>query len=69
MPELFGQYSSEIWSFVGGLIGGAVGGSLLTLRITRQNRVSHGGSIVDQSGSRAGGDIVGRDKGSPSRRQ
>ena len=63
MPEIFGQYSSEIWSFVGGLVGGGIGGSFLTLRYTRQNRVIGGGSVVDQSGSKAAGDIVGGNKG------
>lgn len=62
MPDFFSQHSSEIWSFIGGLVGGGIGGSLLTLRITRQNRIGSGGSIVDQGGARAGGDIVGRDK-------
>jgi hypothetical protein len=39
-----------------------------TLHIRREKRVSGRGSIVDQSGASAGGDIVGRDKVSPPRR-
>jgi hypothetical protein len=62
MPEILTQYSSEIWSFLGGLFGGGIGGSFLTLRYTRQNRVSGSGSVVDQSRSKAGGDIIGGSK-------
>jgi hypothetical protein len=61
VPEILTQYS-EIWSFLGGLISGGIGGSLLTLRYTRQNRVTGRGSIVDQSRSKAAGDIVGGSK-------
>jgi hypothetical protein len=60
--EMLARYASEIWSFVAGLVGGGIGGSLLTLRISRQNRASGGGSIVDQSKATAKGDIVGGDK-------
>jgi hypothetical protein len=60
--DLLSAHAAEIGSFIGGLIAGAVGGSLLTLRITSQKRVVGGGSMVDQSGARAGGDVVGRDK-------
>ena len=62
MPEILIQYSSEIWSFLGGVVGGGISGSLLTLRYTRQNRVNGSGSIVDQSRSKAGGDIIGGSK-------
>jgi hypothetical protein len=62
MGDFLHQYVSEIWSFLAGLSGGAVGGSLITLRISRHKRVSGRGSMTDQSGSSAGGDIVGRDK-------
>ncbi len=65
MSEIFGEYSSEIWSFLGGLIGGGIGGSLITLRFTRQNRATGRSSIVDQSGSKAGGDVVGGNKSVP----
>jgi hypothetical protein len=61
MGEFLLHHASEIWTFIAGLVAGGIGGSLITLRITRQ-RVSGRGSITDQSGSAAGGDIVGRDK-------
>ena len=61
MIDFLTQHAEAIGTFIAGLIGGGVGGSLLTLRITGRNQVSGRGSIVDQSGSRAGGDIVGRD--------
>lgn len=51
------QYVSEIVSF----IFGALGGAALTFTITR-NSVRNGGSVVDQSKARAGGDIVGGNK-------
>jgi hypothetical protein len=56
------SHAHELGSFLGGLIVGAVGGSLITLRIARENRVRGSGSITDQSRARAEGDIVGRDK-------
>ena len=60
--EILAKYVAEIWSFIGGLAAGAVGGSLLTLRYTRTTSASGHGSIVDQSRTSAGGDVVGRDK-------
>lgn len=53
---------SEIWSAIGGFLAGALGGSLLTLRITRNNSASGSGRVVNQSGSRVKGDQVGGDK-------
>ena len=53
--------TSELAYFAGGVLTG-VGGSWLTLRITRTNRVNGSGTATDQSGARAKGDIVGRDK-------
>jgi len=49
---------SELISLVAGLFGG----SLLTLTFKRQHRADRHGSVVDQSGAHAGGDVVGRDK-------
>jgi hypothetical protein len=49
------NHLSEIGSFVAGLIGG----SLITIA---GHRVRKGGTIIDQSKSRAGGDIVGGNK-------
>lgn len=51
------NYVSEIISFVFG----AFAGSLLTINIKNQ-RASGRANVVDQSKSRAGGDIIGRDK-------
>jgi hypothetical protein len=62
VSDLIAQHASEIWTFLAGLIGGGAAGSLITYRVTRTNRVNGRGSVVDQSGSAAGGDIVGRDK-------
>lgn len=52
----------DLWNFLGGLLTGAIGGSLLTLHFTKNVRADRNGSATDQSGARAGGDIVGRDK-------
>ena len=51
------EYLSEIISF----IIGAGAGSLLTFTVVR-NRASGGGRVVDQSRSKANGDIVGGNK-------
>lgn len=48
---------SDILSF----IFGGFAGSLVTLYVKKQ-RASGQGNVVDQSKSRAGGDVVGRDK-------
>lgn len=52
----------DLWSFLGGLLPGLVGGSLLTLHFTKTMKADRHGNTVDQSGARARGDIVGRDK-------
>lgn len=51
------DYVSEIISF----LAGGIAGSLVTLSV-RSLKATGRASIVDQSGSKAGGDIVGRDK-------
>lgn len=51
-----------LYWFFGGLAAGGLAGSLLTFKLTRQNRASDGSTIVDQSGARAGGDNVGGNK-------
>src|SRR5215813_3100253 len=56
--ELLKEPASEIISFLVGL----GGGSLLTLRLTRNQRIAGEGTISDQRNARAGGDMVGRDK-------
>jgi hypothetical protein len=48
-------------SQIGSFFAGALGGSLITLKVTRQNRLQGDGSLVDQSNARAGGNIAGRD--------
>jgi hypothetical protein len=58
MPEIVSQHLSEILSFVGGLLSG----SFLTFSFTRHNRAQGSGSAIDQSRSKAGGDIVGGSK-------
>ncbi len=68
MGQFLSEHLSEILSFLGGLATGGVTGSLLTLQIKREKRVGGRGSMIDQSGALAGGDIVGRDKVSPHRR-
>ena len=52
----------DLWNFLGGLVSGLVGGALLTLHFTKTVRADRNGNANDQSGARAGGDIVGRDK-------
>jgi len=47
---------------IGGLLSGLLGGSLLTLQLTKTMRADRHGNSVDQSGAKARGDIVGRDK-------
>lgn len=56
-------HTSQILSFLGGLLGG----SLLTFQVTKI-RATRGGSVVDQSRSRAEGDIVGGNKTSAARK-
>jgi hypothetical protein len=51
------EHLSQIASFIAGLIGG----SLITIQVTG-HRAGKNGKVVDQSKSRAGGDIVGGDK-------
>ncbi|MGY4366720.1 hypothetical protein ACVW1A_002785 [Bradyrhizobium sp. LB1.3] len=65
MADFFSQHAAAIWSFLTGLVGGGAAGSLITYKVTRTNRANNGGSVLDQSGSTAGGDIVGRDKRTP----
>jgi hypothetical protein len=59
---LLAEHAPEIWIAIGGVIAGALGGSLLTLRLTRTNRVSGSGHVTDQSNSRVGGDQIGGNK-------
>jgi len=56
------NFTFDLWNFLGGLIAGGIGGSLLTLKLTKNQRTNGSGTTVDQSNSKAGGDMVGRDK-------
>ena len=62
MSDLLSQYASQLGSFAGGLMAGAIGGSLITLRVTSKKVVGRSGTMVDQSGASARGDIVGGNK-------
>ena len=62
LPQFIVDHFSELLSFLAGIVGGGIGGSLIALHLTRDKRVSGRGSMVDQSGASAQGDIVGRDK-------
>ncbi len=57
------SWLAEHWS---GILAGLAGGSLLTLgfqKVSNRNWVNvRNGSMVDQSGARAGGDVVGGNK-------
>ena len=59
-----GNYISEIISFLVGM--GA--GSLIKLRVTRKSRDVVTNGAVNQSGAKAGGDVVGRDKNTTTRK-
>ena len=52
----------DLWNFLSGALAGAIGGALLTFQFTKNVRAGSRGNATDQSGARAGGDIVGRDK-------
>ena len=52
----------DFWNFLGGLIAGGIGGSFLTLKLSKSQKADSGGKNIDQSGAKAGGDIVGGNK-------
>ena len=62
MVDIFTKHFSEILAFVEGFFAGGITVSLVTLNFNRRNTVDGSGSVVDQSKSRAGGDIVGGNK-------
>ena len=62
MTDFIGRHASEILALIVGIFGGGTAGSLITLRFARKNQASGHGRAVDQSSSRAGGDIVGGNK-------
>jgi len=53
--------ASNIGSFIGGVGVGSIG-TLIGVRISTRKTITAKGSVVDQSGASARGDIVGRDK-------
>lgn len=55
---LLEPYLSEV---VSGIVG-FLTGTAVTYTVTKNNRASTGGSVVDQSGSRSGGDMINGDK-------
>ena len=57
------NWAFDIGSFIAGLLGGGgVVGYLVKLSFTKEMRSDGNGNAVDQSGAKAGGDIIGRDK-------
>jgi hypothetical protein len=60
--DILGPHTSEIVSAVVGAIAGAVGGSFITYKRTKSTTISGLGQVVDQSGSRVGGDQTGGNK-------
>jgi len=64
MIDFLNNYLSQIMSF----IAGAIGGSFITVQIKSKKQYKHTGDVVDQSDSTAGGDIVGRDKKTSTRK-
>ena len=67
VTEFLTAHFSEIVSLLIGLIGGGTIGSLITFKVIGGQSVSDGGSNVNQSGSKAGGDIIGGNKSSNKR--
>lgn len=65
MSEFFTNHASEIWSAIVGFITGGAVLSLITIKVVRSQQSSGNGTNIDQSRSRAGGDIVGGSKTSP----
>ena len=62
MREFLLIHASEIWSAIVGCLAGGTLGSLITFKVVRSQHASSGGRNVDQSRSRAGGDVVGGNK-------
>jgi hypothetical protein len=62
MQDFLATHASEIWSAIIGCLTGGALGSLVTFKIVRSQQASGGGRNVDQSRSKAGGDIIGGNK-------
>lgn len=61
MTDFIMAHLSEIWSAIIGAIAGATVSIPITIRVTR-NSMSGSSTHTNQSGVRARGDVVGRDK-------
>ncbi len=55
-------FTFDLSNFLVGLITGGAAGTLITFQVTKTLRSGTSGNSTDQSGSTAGGDMVGRDK-------
>jgi hypothetical protein len=58
----------EHWKDIATFLAGGLTGSFLTFRFTGKNNVRGRGSVTDQSGASAGGDVVGGNKTTNGRR-
>lgn len=56
------NFTFDLSNFLAGLITGGAASALITFQLTKNLRSGANGNSVDQSGSRARGDVVGRDK-------
>jgi hypothetical protein len=56
------NFTFDVSNFIIGLLTGGVSGALITYQVTKTLRAGDDGTAVDQSGVKAGGDVVGRDK-------
>jgi len=61
MINFLSAHASEIWSAIVGAIAGATVSIPITIRVVR-NSMSGSSTHTNQTGARALGDVVGRDK-------
>jgi hypothetical protein len=52
----------DLLSFLAGLVSGGVVATFISVSVHKRMTASHGGSTIDQSKARAGGDIIGGSK-------
>ena len=69
MSEFITNHASEVWSAIAGFLTGGTVASLVTVKVVRSQQSGGNGTNVDQSRSRAGGDIVGGSKTTPLRKK
>jgi hypothetical protein len=67
--EFITSHFSEIISLIAGVVGGGTIASVVTFKIVSGQNASHGGRNINQSGSKAGGDIVGGNKSTGSNKR